>query len=174
MPAFAGMTVAVCWWGKLLGKAGRAVPLLVAVVLAALLGSPAFADPQTDYMLNCRGCHGPDGTGLAGAAPSFRGQLARFLSVPGGREYLIQVPGTAQSALSDARVAALLNWLLSEFSPEQVPAGFVPYREDEVARWRRSPLTDVQKTRAALLRAIEAYEKGNHEARHQLRPPKEG
>ena len=58
---------------------------------------------STDYMLHCRGCHGPDGAGLPGAAPYFRGQLARFLSVPGGREYLVRVPGTAQSELSDAR-----------------------------------------------------------------------
>jgi hypothetical protein len=136
-------------------RRGRGGTLLVSLVVAALLVSPAFADARTDYMLNCRGCHGPEGAGLAGAAPPFRGQLARFLSVPGGREYLVRVPGTAQSALSDARVASLLNWLLREFSAEQMPADFVPYREDEVARWRSSPLTDVQKTRAALLRAIE-------------------
>ena len=68
-------------------------------------------------MLNCRGCHGPDGAGAPGAAPSFRGQVAKFLSVPGGREYLIRVPGTAQSELDDAHTAALLTWLVREFSP---------------------------------------------------------
>ena len=77
-------------------------------------------------MLHCRGCHGPDGAGAPGAAPSFRGQVAKFLCVPGGREYLVRVPGTAQSELDDARTAALLNWLLREFSPDEIPADFSP------------------------------------------------
>ena len=60
---------------------GLVAPIIVATVLA----SSAIADSQTDYMLNCRGCHAPDGSGLAGAAPSFRGQVGKFLWVPGGR-----------------------------------------------------------------------------------------
>lgn len=127
-----------------------------ALVATALLGAPAAADPRVDYMLHCRGCHGPDGAGAPGAAPSFRGQLAKFLWVPGGREYLIRVPGTAQSELDDARTAALLNWLLHEFSPEQIPAGFTAYGAEEVGRHRRAPLSDVWGTRQELLRAIEA------------------
>lgn len=127
----------------------------------ALVTAVAFADPQTDYMLNCRGCHGPDGSGIVGAAPSFRGQVAKFLSVPGGREYLIRVPGTAQSELSDARTAALLNWLVREFSPHEVPADFVPFSTAEVARYRRPPLTDVGSVRRQLVDAITAHEAGS-------------
>jgi len=114
----------------------------------------ARADPGTDYILNCRGCHGPGGNGLVGAAPSFRGQVGKFLWVPGGREYLIRVPGTAQSELSDARVAALLNWIVREFSPDEVPADFVPYTAEEVTHHRRPPLTEVNSVRGDLLRAI--------------------
>lgn len=128
-----------------------------ALVLALLLAAPAAADPRVDYMLNCRGCHGPDGAGAPGAAPSFRGQLAKFLWVPGGREYLIRVPGTAQSELDDARTAALLNWLLHEFSAAEIPADFAAYGAEEVARQRRAPLTDVWGTRQELLRAIDAH-----------------
>jgi len=124
-----------------------------------LLGvASAFADPNTDYLLNCRGCHAPDGSGVAGGAPTFRGQVGKFLSVPGGREYLIRVPGTAQSELSDARIAALLNWIVREFSPNEVPADFMPYTAEEVARPRRMPLNEVEPTRAALMRAIAAHE----------------
>ena len=90
--------------------------LAAALAWSASPTAVAVADPRVDYMLNCRGCHGPDGAGAPGAAPSFRGQLAKFLWVPGGREYLVRVPGTAQSELDDARTAALLNWLLHEFS----------------------------------------------------------
>ena len=130
----------------------------IAVVAGALCASPAVADPQLDYMLHCRGCHAPDGGGAPGAAPTFRGQVAKFLWVPGGREYLIRVPGTAQSELNDAHTAALLNWILREFSPHELPADFVPYDAEEVARHRRPPLTDVYVVRRELVRAIQAHE----------------
>jgi len=107
-------------------------------------------------MLNCRGCHGPDGGGIADGAPSFRDYVAKFLWVPGGREYLVRVPGTAQSELSDARTAALLNWMVRAFSANEVPADFVPYTEAEVARLRREPFTDVVRVRRALSAAIAA------------------
>jgi mono/diheme cytochrome c family protein len=130
--------------------------LLAVLAGGAVLAAPAAADPRVDYMLNCRGCHGPDGAGAPGAAPSFRGQLARFLWVPGGREYLVRVPGTAQSELDDARTAALLNWLLHEFSAAEIPADFRPYDADEVAPLRRAPLADVWGTRNQLLRVLAA------------------
>jgi hypothetical protein len=133
--------------------AAALVPALIAV---ALLARPAHADPRVDYMLNCRGCHGPDGAGAPGAAPSFRGQVAKFLSVPGGREYLIRVPGTAQSELDDVRTAALLTWLVQEFSPGEIPVDFTPYTAAEVGPARHTPLTDVWRTRGELLRAIAA------------------
>ena len=136
----------------------RGTALLMGVAIAALSASSAVADPQTDYMLHCRGCHGPDGAGAPGAAPSFRGQVAKFLWVPGGREYLIRVPGTAQSELSDARTAMLLNWILHEFSANEVPNDFVPYSEEEVTHHRRPPLTDVVPLRRELIRAIRERE----------------
>ena len=132
----------------------RVTLLLAGIGIGLFLVSSARADPGTDYMLNCRGCHGPDGSGLADGAPSFRGQVAKFLWVPGGREYLIRVPGTAQSELSDARVAALLNWIVREFSPREVPADFAAYTGEEVAHHRRPPLTDPWSVRRDLLQAI--------------------
>jgi mono/diheme cytochrome c family protein len=131
-------------------------PLAALGAAALLIAGAARGDPRVDYMLNCRGCHGPDGAGAPGAAPSFRDQLGKFLSVPGGREYLIRVPGTAQSELDDARTAALLTWLVREFSPAEVPAGFTPYTAEEVGRERRAPLSDVWRTRTELLEAIAA------------------
>jgi len=127
------------------------VPLACALLLPA---AAAGADSRADYMLHCQGCHGPAGAGMAGAVPSFRGQLGLFLGVEGGREYLVRVPGTSQSELSDARIAALLNWMLGEFSPAEVPAGAAPYTEEEVARVRRPPLVDVVEVRRRLVEAI--------------------
>jgi outer membrane protein assembly factor BamB len=132
----------------------RPAAALAALFAGVLLASAAFGDPRTDYALNCRGCHGPDGRGVSGGAPSLREQLGKFLWVPGGREYLIRVPGTAQSELSDARTAALLTWMVREFSPEEVPADFAPFTAAEVGRHRRAPLTQVEGVRRDLLRAI--------------------
>lgn len=128
----------------------------VLLACALLLPAAARADSHADYMLHCQGCHGPSGAGMEGAVPSFRGQLGRFLRVEGGREYLVRVPGTSQSELSDARIAALLNWMLREFSPGQAPEGVAPYTEEEIARIRRPPLTDVVEVRRRLIEAIAA------------------
>jgi mono/diheme cytochrome c family protein len=136
---------------------GAAAACFALLVCALIVTAPAvFADPHTDYILHCQGCHRADGSGVPERVPSFRNQLARFVQVPQGREYLLRVPGTSQSELSDARVATLLNWMLHEFSPEQVPPTFVPFTAQEVARGRRPPLTDVDATRRALVDAIEA------------------
>ena len=131
-----------------------------ALVLAAVLllwSAGAGADSRQDYILHCRGCHGPDGAGVDGAVPSFRGEMGKFLRVPGGREFLVRVPGTAQSELDDAHIAALLNWMLREFSPEQIPPGFEPYSGAEIAVLRR-PLADVESVRRQLLQAIRAQD----------------
>jgi hypothetical protein len=136
----------------------------VLVGLLAIVAVPlrALADPHIDYILHCQGCHGPDGGGAPGGVPSFRAQLAKFLWIPGGREYVLRVPGTAQSELSDARVAALLNWMVRTFSTE-LSDGFLPFSEAEVARTRRPPLTDVSSVRANLMRAIAAVEQSGNE-----------
>lgn len=144
-------------WGRAV-RAAASAAVACALVLVPL--GAARADPAADYMLHCRGCHGPAGEGAPGAAPSFRHFVARFLSVPGGREYLIRVPGTAQSELDDARTATLLTWLLYEFSAAEVPADFEPYSAAEVARNRRAPLMDVGAARRALVAAMDGAATG--------------
>ena len=76
--------------------------MIRAVALGLLLSSScswATEPAQVDYMLNCQGCHLPDGSGFpARQVPDLRNRMGSFLSVPGGREYLVQVPGTAQTA----------------------------------------------------------------------------
>jgi hypothetical protein len=130
--------------------------------LALLSSAPAFglAAPveqvRADYMLACQGCHLDDGRGFpARGVPKLSGYLGNFLKVPGGRAFLVQVPGSAQSDLSDARLAALLNWMVRSFSPQQVPADFVEYEAAEVGRLRTHPLAAVAATRAELVRRIE-------------------
>lgn len=130
-----------------------AVSFFLLLVIAA---APASGDPHSDYMLHCQGCHGPDGSGAPGAVPSFRGQIGKFRQVAGGREYLIRVPGVSQSELDDARVAAVLNWIVAEFDADDAAAGVPPFTAAEVARHRRPPLADVEAVRRELMRAIKS------------------
>lgn len=131
------------------------VPLMLGTILG--LGSARAESPRIDYMLNCMGCHLADGAGTPGKVPALKGRIGKFLHVQGGREYLVQVPGTAQAALDDARVAGVLNWILENFSSAELPRGFVPYTEAEIAALR-TPLADVVSVREGLLRQLERLE----------------
>jgi len=122
------------------------------LTLAIFASTVAHAGPpQIDYMLHCQGCHRADGAGTPGAVPALENSVARFLTVPGGREYLVRVPGSAQSALGDAALAELLNWIVKRFGPVPDAADAVPYTAAEVARYRGAPLVDVAGVRDALV-----------------------
>lgn len=125
-------------------------------VLAFATDSIAQSVAQIDYMLECQGCHLPDGSGSSqGSVPSLLDSVGRFVMVPAGRSYLVRVPGSAQSPLDDARLAAVLNWMIRNFGPAQVAASFEPFTATEVARHRSEPLTHVARVRSELLRQLE-------------------
>ena len=125
-------------------------------MLAAAVGTAgATSGPALDYAVTCQGCHRADGSGTPGTVPALAGSVGRFLRVPGGREFLAQVPGVAQAPLDDAALAAVLNWILTRFGGDDVPGDFVAYTADEVGRLRRRPLVDVERVRAGLLEAVE-------------------
>ncbi len=104
-----------------------------------------------NYMLNCQGCHLPQGEGIAGSVPDLRSAMGKFLQVPGGREFLVRVPGSANAALNDEALADLLNWLLVTTSSDQLSADWHPYTADEVGRLRVDPLLKVAQLRASLV-----------------------
>ena len=111
--------------------------------------------PALDYAVTCQGCHRADGAGTPGTVPALAGSVGKFLRVPGGREFLVRVPGVAQAPLDDTALAAVLNWMLDRFGRDDVPKGVVPYAAAEVGRLRRRPLTDLDGARRQLLDAIE-------------------
>ena len=127
---------------------GRAGLLVAALALAG--GARAY-EPQVHYQLHCMGCHLADGAGEAGRLPSMRGTLVPFSGLPAGRDYLLRVPGVAQSPLSDADLAALMNWMVRNLSDVPVPAGFVDYTAAEVGQARQQPLVKVVDERRRLL-----------------------
>jgi mono/diheme cytochrome c family protein len=120
------------------------------VVAVALTSTTAVADPSPDehYRLHCSGCHGADGHGARGVTPSLHG-LATLLGLSGGRAYLAQVPGVAQAPLDDADLAALLNWVISEFSGTVAAQ---PYSAVEIGDLRARPLRDPAAARSKIVR----------------------
>ena len=127
-----------------------------ALVLWLLATAPALAgSPAVDYALNCQGCHLDDGSATPGSVPRLAGTVGRFLAVPGGREFLVQVPGVAPSALDDAALAGVLNWMLERFGPPHLPEKYAPYTAAEVGALRQKPLTNVDRVRAELIGAAE-------------------
>ena len=135
---------------------------LAAVALYLVGMQFALAQPDADkgrlqYVHHCTGCHQLDGSGVpASGVPSMRGALGRFLQVPGGRQFIVQVPGVMNTVLSDEQIADMMNWLLAHVTPQTVPAGTPPYTALEIASLRANRPVDVAATREALARAYQA------------------
>jgi mono/diheme cytochrome c family protein len=117
----------------------------------------AHASPQQDYILYCMGCHGDQAQGVPGKVPALAGSVALFMRSPDGRNYVLRVPGAANSALADAQLAAVLNWLAERFPPGDAgaPKG-APFTAAEVSELRRTPLADVKERRREVVRALAA------------------
>lgn len=115
-----------------------------------------YRAPEINYMLHCQGCHRPDGSGVPGAVPDLRGEVARFLATNDGRAFLIRVPGVANAPLSDRELGELVDWVVRRFDPEHVPADFTPYGAAEVARLRARKLSKVTEARAAIVAELSA------------------
>lgn len=140
--------------------AAREVRRLVALVLLLAAGAaPARAGERFDYTLHCAGCHKPDGSGSA-VVPALA-DVGRVFATPGGREYLVRVPGVAQAPLASDRLAALLNWIVVEMGGTTPRP---PYEADEVEALRARPLRDPVAARAAL---------ADHEDQKDCKDPKD-
>src|SRR5262249_3727729 len=126
---------------------------LARVVLLAVVSCGAVAgafEPRINYMLQCMGCHTPDGSGTRGRIPSVKDTLVPLARSPEGRRFLIQVPGVSQSALSNGELAELVNWMISNLSVERTD-DFERFTAAEVGEYRRDPLVNVRATRERLL-----------------------
>jgi hypothetical protein len=130
----------------------RVAPWLATMVLALGQASPARAyEPRVNFQLQCMGCHHADGAGEDGRVPSVRRTLVPFSGTAEGRDFVMRVPGVAQAPLSDAEVAALLNWMARNLSDVPLPEGFVDYTAAEVGLARHRPLAAVREVRSRLV-----------------------
>ncbi len=116
----------------------------------------AHASPHQDYVLYCMGCHGAEAAGVPGKVPPLAHALGRYMRSPAGRDYVLRVPGAANSVLSDERLAAVLNWLAQTFDGDELSqSGAAMFTTAEVTRARHSPLPSVLATRREVVRALE-------------------
>lgn len=134
----------------------KALAALLLLTSAAAAAGPApgvesEARAKMNWMLHCQGCHLPDASGSAKGAPPMANEVARFLAVEGGREYLTRVPGVANAGLGEEELAELLNWTLATFDKGNLPADFTPFTAAEMRAGRAHPLiSDAAAARTAL------------------------
>ena len=137
----------------------RSARLRVAALLAALLPGALAAQPsvqtattsaaELNYLQYCSGCHQSDGGGsVSNHVPPLPGSVGNFLYTTRGRAFVIQVGGVAQAPISDAEVAALLNWMLAAFDKSNLPRDFSPYTAAEVGAARTTRPADLAAARA--------------------------
>jgi mono/diheme cytochrome c family protein len=120
-----------------------------------LLAQIAAAGPAQDYTLYCMGCHGTEAQGVPGKVPPLAGALGRFMRTPEGRNYVLRVPGAANSALTDAQLTAVLNWVSEQYRSADDPQP-APFKTEEVTALRHTPLADVLATRREVVRKLSA------------------
>jgi hypothetical protein len=125
--------------------------LLVPAAAGALERLESTTNVAQNYVLFCGGCHGQGGTGVPHKVPALAGKIGRFLRVPGGREFLVRVPGVANSQLSPEATAAVMNLCLEKFTTPAERSGVAPYTADEVRAARREPMISVERMRFSLL-----------------------
>jgi mono/diheme cytochrome c family protein len=128
-----------------------------ALTAALLVAFGAVAHPaggetaRTLYLLKCSGCHRADGQGAADAGvPPFPGFIADLARDPGGRTYMLHVPGVASSGLNDADLTAVLNYLLDRWSGAPA-ADTKPFTPQEVAALRAVPVNNIVTYRRTLV-----------------------
>ncbi len=110
--------------------------------------SASSYEPYINSALQCMGCHTPDGSGTPGRVPAIRDTLLPLARLPEGRRYLVQVPGSAQSTLDNAELAAVLNWMIETFTGR---GDFTRFTAAEVTRYRSQTLVHVSAERERLL-----------------------
>ena len=113
--------------------------------------SVEYRRAKFNYQMFCLGCHAPDGAGHK-SVPSLRDSMSQFMRFKEGRAFMVQVPGSANSVLSDEHLAEVLNWMTREFSKHVVDQDWREYTADEVSEYRKEPLLQIEKLREQLVK----------------------
>ncbi len=123
-------------------------------LLPAAITDPDLA--RSDYVENCGGCHGVQGSAAPAQLPELRGRVGWFLCTPQSRAYLIRLPNVAHSRITDnQQLADLVNFVVFGLGGASVPAGRKPFTAAEVMQERKFALSSASLT-AERARHVEA------------------
>jgi mono/diheme cytochrome c family protein len=102
-----------------------------------------FTKVQSNYLLNCGGCHGENGVSNSRLVPELKDQVGYYLNTAAGREYLVRLPNVAFSTMTDQELSDVLNFTILTLGGASVPAHAAPFTAGEIARLRKRPLNEV-------------------------------
>ena len=111
---------------------------------------------QSDYLEQCGGCHGLQGSSAPSPIPVLKGRVGYFMCTQAGREYLGRLPNVAYSKIDDAALADLLNFVVFDLGEGTAPAKAKPFDAAEVGRLRADPRLGqtVETTRKTVVAAL--------------------
>lgn len=121
--------------------------LSLPLVLLLACSQAVCASPETNYLLYCSGCHLVSGKGSPPNVPTLHDELGRMMSVNEMRSYLVRVPGSSHTPLTDIELTEVVNWVLTEFNSKTLPTDFSPLTPEEVTQARKRSLADPLKYR---------------------------
>ena len=155
------------WWLAWLSKKNKcmlvrsvlfisALQLIFTAQAADLNSEPAQADHRAlfNYQMFCQGCHSADGSGNK-SVPQLKDSMNKFMASQQGREYLIRVPGAANSVLNDEQLTEVMNWMLRNFTDSSNAPTWKPYEVHEISEYRQSPLYETVEYRRNLIANLE-------------------
>ncbi len=123
---------------------------LPTVLTLCAVACNTWADPRADYLLHCGGCHLADGRGAPPEVPTLIAVLGPIVASQDGRDYVVRVPGAAQTPLTDTALAEVMNWVLIVFNAETLDPNFKPLTGNEVGKARGQVLADPIRLRRTL------------------------
>ncbi|HUD91948.1 cytochrome C [Sphingobium sp.] len=123
---------------------GGTVTLHAALPPMGLLPA-AIIDPdmaRADYVEQCAGCHGIQGSTAPAKLPELRGRVGWFLCTPQARAYLIRLPNVAHSRIKDnQQLADMMNYVVFGLGGASAPPDAAPFTAEEIARERQFALS---------------------------------
>ena len=132
--------------------------LLLLLPAATAPSAAPLPTPQQNFVLRCQGCHGADARGIAGRVPALADTIGPLMRVASGRDFLLRVPGAANSALSDAALADVVNWLVERYASQLSSDETRVFTAADVASARGRPLTNLRVIRQQI--AVELAARG--------------
>ncbi len=147
-------------YSRLGTEAVRLIVFALAPIVIVLTLPPIVvaADLRIDYLRYCSGCHLSNGEGSPPNVPTLHDELGGMMRVPEMRGYLARVPGSNHAPISDARLTAVINWILQEFNANTLPEGFQQLTLEEVSAARANLLADPNKYRETYWKAYDFLE----------------